>query len=158
MDCRSFVAGLSPVHLSVPRRLTFKQLVVFHHTDHTMASDTARADLDKLVRERLDEAQSRMPADRRRDYAMNAVTFLLCLLDVVVAVADWCIADDVREAAGKEDVEGLWEENNFAHVSDLDKLVNQQKLLREVRDRLKVFSRELRTLVETRYSEINERR
>ncbi|GKT88556.1 hypothetical protein Ct61P_06406 [Colletotrichum tofieldiae] len=95
-----------------------------------MASDAAGVDLHKFVRERLDEAKSSLPSDQERGFAMNAITVILCLLDVVVAVADWCMADDVRAAAGKEAVDKLWEKNDFSDVSDLVYPTQHQALLR----------------------------
>ncbi|KZL87244.1 hypothetical protein CI238_12176, partial [Colletotrichum incanum] len=125
-------------------------LTVFNNTDHIMDSDAAGIDLHNFVHKRLAEAKSSLPSDQDRGFAMNAITVILFLLDVVVTVAEWCMTDDVREAAGREDVKRLWEKNNLSDVSDLVCLTQDQALLREICNQINKFSQDLRVLVESR--------
>ncbi|WQF77074.1 hypothetical protein CDEST_02088 [Colletotrichum destructivum] len=105
-----------------------------------MGSDVAEVDLRCIVREHLNKAKSSLPPDQELGFTLNAINVLLYLLDVVVAVADWCMTDD-------GDVERLWKENRFSDVSDVLRLTQYQALLREIHDHLKKSSEELRTLV-----------
>ncbi|GKT51812.1 uncharacterized protein ColSpa_11993 [Colletotrichum spaethianum] len=121
-----------------------------------MDSDATKVNLSNYIRVRLDEAKSSLPSNQKHGCTVEAITVILYLLDVVVAVADWCMTDDAREAAGKEDMSRLFAKNRLSDTSDVARLTKNQALLRESRDQIKNFSRDLRATVEAKIKEINE--
>ncbi|GKT51691.1 uncharacterized protein ColSpa_11872 [Colletotrichum spaethianum] len=121
-----------------------------------MDSDATKVNLCNYIRIRLDEAKSSLPSNQKYGCTVEAITVILYLLDVVVAVADWCMTDDAREAAGKEDMSRLLAKNRLSDTSDVARLTKNQALLRESRDQIKNFSRDLRAKVEAKITEINE--